>query len=167
MKLFEHADFDQAILRAESHFKSQGLRAAIIEKDYYVTEAIHGKVQLLKRDGQPLGTYARHYYDLFQLAIQPEVLAMLQSEEYQAIKKDYDRVSREYFPKSYFYPEALRFAASEALFPSEHLARQIAVEYEGPMPDALLRTIPFMARGPGSFPGIARTSVKDSVRRVC
>ena len=26
------------------------------------------KVELLKRDGQPLGTYARHYYDLFQLA---------------------------------------------------------------------------------------------------
>jgi hypothetical protein len=293
MKLFEHADFDQAILQAEIHFESQGLRAAIVEKDYYVTEAlriiaatagekvifkggtslskgwnliqrfsedidifldpaayktplgkngidrelkklrdsigahpaltfvkeesqtiggfgrsdhfsykrrfggvgdvanrvlveagaasgreptvvlelrsyvgqvlqekkqslgaedegpfslrllhfrrtfvekmfaIHGKVQLLQRDGQPIGTYARHYYDLFQLAQQPEVLAMLQSEEYQTIKKDYDRVSREYFPKSYFYPEALRFAASEALFPSENLAKQIAVEYDG------------------------------------
>jgi predicted nucleotidyltransferase component of viral defense system len=40
MKLFEHADFDQGVLQAESHFKSQGLRAAIIEKDYYVTEAL-------------------------------------------------------------------------------------------------------------------------------
>lgn len=30
--------------------------------------AIHSKVELLKRDGQPLGAYARHYYDLFQLA---------------------------------------------------------------------------------------------------
>jgi hypothetical protein len=40
MKLFEHVDFDQAILEAESHFKSQGLRAAIIENDYYVTEAL-------------------------------------------------------------------------------------------------------------------------------
>jgi len=35
--------------------------------------AIHSKVELLKRDGQPLGTYARHYYDLFQLATQHEV----------------------------------------------------------------------------------------------
>ena len=40
MKLFEHADFDQVILQAENHFASQGLRAAIIEKDYYVTEAL-------------------------------------------------------------------------------------------------------------------------------
>lgn len=102
-------------------------RRTFVEKMF----AIHGKVQLLQRDGQPLGTYARHYYDLFQLAQQPEVLAMLQSEEYQAIKKDYDRVSREYFPKSYFYPEGLCFATSEALFPSENLARQIAAEHDG------------------------------------
>jgi len=26
-----------------------------------------GKVELFKRDQQPLRTYARHYYDLFQL----------------------------------------------------------------------------------------------------
>ncbi len=38
MKLFEHPDFEQAILQAELHFKNVGLRAAIIEKDYYVTE---------------------------------------------------------------------------------------------------------------------------------
>ena len=40
MKLFEHADFDQAILRAAEHFKAQGLRPAMIEKDYYVTEIL-------------------------------------------------------------------------------------------------------------------------------
>lgn len=40
MKLFEHPDFEQAILRAEKHFSGTGLRAAIIEKDYYVTEAL-------------------------------------------------------------------------------------------------------------------------------
>jgi predicted nucleotidyltransferase component of viral defense system len=39
MKLFEHPDFEQAILRATEHFHNRGLRAAIIEKDYYVTEA--------------------------------------------------------------------------------------------------------------------------------
>ena len=33
MRLFEHADFDQAILRAAEHFKTQGLRPAMIEKD--------------------------------------------------------------------------------------------------------------------------------------
>ena len=40
MKLFEHPDFEQAILRAAEHFRGRGLRPAIIEKDYYVTEAL-------------------------------------------------------------------------------------------------------------------------------
>jgi hypothetical protein len=38
--LFEHPDFEQAIIRAAEHFREQGLRPAIIEKDYYVTEAL-------------------------------------------------------------------------------------------------------------------------------
>jgi predicted nucleotidyltransferase component of viral defense system len=40
MHLFEHPDFEQAILRAAEHFGARGLRPALIEKDYYVTEAI-------------------------------------------------------------------------------------------------------------------------------
>jgi hypothetical protein len=40
VRLFEHPDFEQAILRAAEHFREQGLRPAIIEKDYYVTEAL-------------------------------------------------------------------------------------------------------------------------------
>src|SRR5216683_2311421 len=40
MKLFEHKDFEQAILGAEQHFRERKLRPAIIEKDYYVTEAL-------------------------------------------------------------------------------------------------------------------------------
>ncbi len=40
MRLFEHADFEQAIIQAAEHFRAQGLRPAIIEKDYYVTEAL-------------------------------------------------------------------------------------------------------------------------------
>src|SRR5271170_5298699 len=40
MKLFEHHDFEQAIIRAAEHFRGRGLREAIIEKDYYVTEAL-------------------------------------------------------------------------------------------------------------------------------
>ena len=37
MKLFEHPDFEQAILQPTEHFQNRRLRAAIIEKDYYVT----------------------------------------------------------------------------------------------------------------------------------
>lgn len=40
MRLFEHGEFEQAILRAEEYFRVRRMRAAIIEKDYYVTEAL-------------------------------------------------------------------------------------------------------------------------------
>ena len=76
-------------------------RRTFVEKMF----AIHSKVEILKRDGTPLGTYARHYYDLFQLAARPEVLGMLKSPEYAAIKADYDQISRMYFPQSYFWPD--------------------------------------------------------------
>jgi hypothetical protein len=40
VKLFEHPDFVQAVIRAAEHFRARGLREAIIEKDYFVTEAL-------------------------------------------------------------------------------------------------------------------------------
>ncbi len=40
VKLFERADFEQAIIQAAEHFATRGLRPAVIEKDYYVTEAL-------------------------------------------------------------------------------------------------------------------------------
>jgi len=101
-------------------------RRTFVEKMF----AIHGRVELLKRDGQPLGTYARHYYDLFHLAAQAEVLAMLNSAEYADIKADYDRISRAHFARSYFHPDGMSFASSDALFPPADLAMQIGVEYE-------------------------------------
>jgi predicted nucleotidyltransferase component of viral defense system len=54
VRLHEHPDFNQAVLQAEEHFRDRRLRAAIIEKDYYVTEALriiaarHGDRVLLK-----------------------------------------------------------------------------------------------------------------------
>lgn len=101
-------------------------RRTFVEKIF----AIHGKVELLKRDQQPLGPYPRHYYDLFQLSSRPEVIEMLKTEEYAAIKADYDRISREHFGNSYFYPADMRFANSDALFPQEALSAQIAMAYE-------------------------------------
>ncbi len=101
-------------------------RRTFVEKLF----AIHSKVELLKREGRPLGAYARHYYDLFCLAAQPDVLIMLRSGEYEAIKADYDRISREHFPLSYFHPDGMSFARSEALFPPEELAGAIRVTYE-------------------------------------
>jgi len=102
-------------------------RRTFVEKMF----AIHAKVELLKRDGAPLGTYARHYYDLYQLARRDEVLAMLNSEEYAQIKADYDHISSTHFERSYFFPDAMRFAVSDALFPTGDLAAALASEYEG------------------------------------
>ncbi len=101
-------------------------RRTFVEKMF----AIHGKVELMKRGGKPLGSYARHYYDLSELAVEPEVIAMLKSAEYGDIKTDYDRISREHFARSYFFPENMRFALSAALFPTPDIEPALREEYE-------------------------------------
>lgn len=101
-------------------------RRTFVEKMF----AIHGKVELFKRDGRPIGTYARHYYDLHRLATTPDIPAMLRSDEYAAIRADYDQISKVHFARDYLPPEAMSFANSEALFPPARLARELADEYE-------------------------------------
>lgn len=101
-------------------------RRTFVEKMF----TIHGKVEAFKTQGREIGGYARHYYDLHCLAERPEVLSMLRSAEYSAIKADYDRVSREHFPKSYTPPPSMTFAQSDALFPLPELRAILAVEFE-------------------------------------
>jgi hypothetical protein len=101
-------------------------RRTFVEKLF----AIHGKIEAFKHGGRPIGGYARHYYDLFCLAERPEVLAMLRSPEYEAIRADYDRISREHFEKSYIPPSGMSFATSDALFPPDELRAILAVEFE-------------------------------------
>jgi hypothetical protein len=108
------------------HFRRTFVERTFVEKMF----TIHGKVEAFKAQGREIGTYARHYYDLHCLAERPEVLAMLRSEEYTAIKADYDRVSREHFPKSYTPPPGMTFAQSDALFPPPDLRAILAVEFE-------------------------------------
>ena len=113
-------------------------RRTFVEKMF----AIHAKVEAFKQAGKEIGGYARHYYDLFCLAERPEVLAMLRSEEYGAIKADYDRISRAHFEKSYVAPPGMSFAKSDALFPPTELRAVIAAGFE-----AQCRVLCF-----GSFP---------------
>ena len=101
-------------------------RRTFVEKMF----AIHAKVEIFKRDGRPIGTYARHYYDLYRLALQPEVQAMLTSPEYKAIKEDYDRISRVHFERDYLYPEKMSFANSDALFPPAAIDGALGRDYE-------------------------------------
>ncbi len=115
------ADDEQAFTMRLLHF-----RRTFVEKLF----AIHGKVEILKRDGRPLGSYARHYYDLYRLAATPEVLAMLKTDEYGSIKSDYDRISRDYFARDYHHPTNMRFSSSDALFPASSLSNSLGQEYE-------------------------------------
>lgn len=101
-------------------------RRTFVEKLF----AIHGKVERLEQEGVPLGRDVRHYADLYVLAGRPEVTAMLESDEYEAIKVDYDEKSRTYFPQSYRPPPDLRFASSSALFPPDKLWAMIEPGYE-------------------------------------
>jgi len=101
-------------------------RRTFVEKMF----AIHAKVEAFKQTGRPIGGYARHYYDLFCLAERPEVLAMLRSDEYEAIKADYDRISTQHFSKSYVPPPDMAFANSHALFPPTDLRTILGSEFE-------------------------------------
>lgn len=101
-------------------------RRTFVEKMF----AIHGKVELFKRDKKPIGSYARHYYDLYQLSSRAEVVKMLKSSEYDTIKSDYDKISRKLFPKNYFHPKDMRFSNSDAFFPNAQLSANLATDYE-------------------------------------
>lgn len=57
---------------------------------------------------------------------------MRHSAEYREIKQDYDLISRTHFPGSYFYPDQMSFANSDALFATGELASKIGREYEAP-----------------------------------
>ncbi len=101
-------------------------RRTFVEKMF----ALHGKVIRLRDEGLPLGRDARHYPDLYALAGERQVHAMLASPEYDEIRKDYDEKSRRFFPKGYRPPEGLSFAGSPAFFPSPELRAQLAADYE-------------------------------------
>ena len=99
-------------------------RRTFVEKMF----TIHGKVETYKAHGKEIGSYARHYYDLYCLADRPEVLAMLKSPEYAAIKTDYDKISSKHFPKTYTPPAGMTFSGSDALFPPPELRAVLATE---------------------------------------
>ncbi len=139
------ADDEDAFPMRLLHF-----RRTFVEKLF----AIHGKVELLKRDGRPIGAYARHYYDLFKLSDQEAVITMLKSDEYAAIKVDYDKVSREHFPENYLYPDEMKFANSEALFPPRELAVALERDYEAQCKQLCYGPYPPWAEVLGRFDGL-------------
>ncbi len=90
---------------------------------------IHSKVVNSQREGKSIGTYARHYYDLFCLAQKKPVRQLLQSSAYSDIKQDIDQISKNNFG-DYYPPDSLKFSTSPALFPPEKLSQELATEYQ-------------------------------------
>lgn len=115
------ADDESAFEMRLLHF-----RRTFVEKMF----AIHSKVEAFKKTGIGIGEYARHYYDLFCLSERPGVVEMLRSNEYSAIKIDYDKVSAEYFKAHYVAPPGMSFSKSDALFPGVDLEDALATEFE-------------------------------------
>lgn len=55
---------------------------------------------------------------------------MLRSNEYEEIKADYDKISKESFDAGYIPPQGMSFLNSDALFPPTGLEAILATEFE-------------------------------------
>jgi len=58
------------------------------------------------------------------------VFGSLQDHHLEKARPSYDQVSTIHFPRSYFAPEGMSFANSDALFPPTGLASMIRTEFE-------------------------------------
>lgn len=103
-------------------------RRTFVEKLF----TIHGKIERFKSDGVHPGRDVRHYADLYYLAGEAEVQAMLDGDEYGAIRRDYDSNSRRFYAGMYRPPDHpdLLFHASDALYPDDALRAQLEPAYE-------------------------------------
>lgn len=101
-------------------------RRTFVEKLF----SIHSHVVHASKQGRSIGTYARHYYDLFCLSQQNEVITMLNSDEYSSIKNDCHEISQQHFSQMYFPPKNLSFADSEALFLTPNVRQMVEEAYQ-------------------------------------
>lgn len=100
-------------------------RRTFVEKMF----ALHDKVARgFIVEGKPIGSYARHYYDVSQLLQRDEVKAMLEGSEYAEIVRDYHRLSVSFFPAQ-VYPDGLDLTKSPAVFPTGRVKDALAADY--------------------------------------
>jgi predicted nucleotidyltransferase component of viral defense system len=125
-------------------------RRTFVEKLF----TVHKIIAAFEKGGPPLGTHARHYYDLYQLGQQIEVREMLQSDEYATIKGDYDRVTKEFFPTRYVPPENMSFANSNAIFPTGQLRSKIIADYSDQCGRLCYGPVPSWSEVEGLFNGL-------------
>ncbi|MXZ72335.1 MAG: nucleotidyl transferase AbiEii/AbiGii toxin family protein [Acidobacteria bacterium] len=158
MKLFEHRDFAQIVLEAAEHFRERGLRPALVEKDYYVTEVLRiiastigEKVifkggtslskgwNLIDRFSEDIDVFldpAAFEPTLGKRAIDRELKRLRDSLAGHPALTFLQPESRTIggFGRSdrfaYPHPEQMCFAHSDALFPPPELTRAIEDEYQ-------------------------------------
>jgi hypothetical protein len=78
MRLFEHRDFGQAVIRAVGNFRPRGLRPAIIERDYCVTEVLRAILRLVTTGDQERNPRAEDAKLLLGLGLQRVGRSLLQ-----------------------------------------------------------------------------------------
>jgi hypothetical protein len=101
-------------------------RRTFVEKLF----TLHDRVErLVRREGRPLGAYARHYFDVARLLEHEEVRRLPGTAEYAEIAADYRRLASLHFPGQVL-PARMELRESPALFPGEALRRALATEYE-------------------------------------
>ncbi len=92
-------------------------RRTFVEKLF----ALHSYIVRWRESGDFAERNVRHYADLHALALTPEVVKMVKSDEYSHLKSDYDTRSSNPVRRDYRRPEALSFASSEAFYPHEDM----------------------------------------------
>lgn len=78
MRLFEHPDFEQAVIRAAEHLRPRGLWPAIIENACHVTEALRAIPRLVTAGGQERNPSAESAKLLFARSLQRVDRSLLQ-----------------------------------------------------------------------------------------
>ena len=138
----------------ESSFEMKLLdfRRTFVEKLF----TIHSKILKYEKDQTPIGTYARHYYDLYCLVLNSEVKELLENtEEYDIIKKDCEKISRTYFDcQDEDFPKGMKFSNSKALFPNAALRKIISQEYQKQCQSLCYGTYPTWNEVEGCFENI-------------
>lgn len=101
-------------------------RRTFLEKMF----ALHDKVERgLIKEGREIGTYVRHYYDIYQLLQQADVIDMIKGQKYHDICIDYHNLTRTFYPRQVF-PSKLNLSTSIALYPDGEIIERISEEYQ-------------------------------------
>ena len=93
--------------------------------------AIHSAAtRHLEGDAGALNRQGRHYYDIYYLLAEDDVVAFAGSDDYRALAIEIDTLSQADFPGQHRAPVELRFSNSPALDPGSDIQAALALEYE-------------------------------------